>query len=150
MPKSMCLFFKEENMNITYKENGHYSIDQMMALYLDVKWSAYTDKPELLSQIIEKSLYNVGAFYEDELIGLIRVVGDGISIIYIQDILVKEKYQRMGIGRALLQGVLKKYEHVRQIVLMTENTEKTIRYYTENGLKDCRDYNGVAFIKYNL
>lgn len=137
-------------MNITYKENGQYSIDQITSLYLDVKWFAYTDQPEVLSQIIEKSLYNVGAFYEDELVGLIRVVGDGISIIYIQDILVKEKYQRLGIGRELLQSVLKKYGHVRQIVLMTENTEKTINYYHSNGMKDCRDYNGVAFVKYNL
>jgi len=36
-------------------------------------------------------------FDGEDLIGLIRVVGDDTSIIYIQYILVKEEYKRQGI-----------------------------------------------------
>lgn len=83
------------------------------------------------------------------MIGLIRVVGDDASIIYIQDILVKEEYQRQGIGNYLLQSVLDKYKHIRQIVLMTDNTEKTKAFYKKNGMFTSCELEGVAFVKYN-
>ncbi|MBM6861320.1 GNAT family N-acetyltransferase, partial [Clostridium saudiense] len=95
-------------------------------------------------------LFNIGAFDGEELVGLIRVVGDNISIIYIQDILVKENYQRLGIGSNLLQLVLNRYNNIKQIVLMTDNTEKTKLFYKRNGMGSFEEFNGVGFIKYNL
>jgi len=99
---------------------------------------------------VKNSLFNIGAFDEEELIGLIRVVGDDASIIYIQDILVKEKYQRQGIGNYLLQSVVDKYKHIRQIVLMTDNTEKNKAFYRKNGMLASCEFEGVAFVKYNF
>ncbi len=53
---------------------------------------AYLDNPNNLDKAVKNSLFNIGAFDGNELVGLIRVVGDDVSIIYIQDILVKENY----------------------------------------------------------
>lgn len=108
-------------MSIKYKENCTCELKQLIELYKNVGWSGYTDK---LIRALKNSLFNIGAFDGDELIGLIRVIGDDTSIIYIQDILIKEKYQRQGIGTYLLQSVLDKYKDIRQIVLMTDKTEK--------------------------
>lgn len=104
----------------------------MVELYENVGWVTYSNNPGKLKEAIENSLYNIGAFDGEELIGLIRGVGDNVSIIYIQDILVKENYQRLGVGTNLLQLVLKRYNNVRQIVLMTDNTEKTKQFYKRN------------------
>lgn len=137
-------------MDIEYKENSTFTLKQLVELYESVGWISYSNKPSELKEAIKNSLFNIGAFDGEELVGLIRVVGDNISIIYIQDILVKENYQRLGIGSNLLQLVLNRYNNVRQIVLMTDNTETTKLFYKRNGMLPFEKFNGVGFIKYNL
>lgn len=137
-------------MDIKYKENSTFELNQLVELYKNVGWIGYSNKPSELNDAIKNSLFNIGAFDGEELVGLIRVVGDNISIIYIQDILVKENYQRLGIGSNLLQLVLNRYNNIKQIVLMTDNTEKTKLFYKRNGMGSFEEFNGVGFIKYNL
>ena len=137
-------------MDIKYKENSTFQLNQLVELYKNVGWIGYSNKPSELNEAIKNSLFNIGAFDGEELVGLIRVVGDNISIIYIQDILVKENYQRLGIGSNLLQLVLNRYNNIKQIVLMTDNTEKTKLFYKRNGMGSFEEFNGVGFIKYNL
>lgn len=137
-------------MEINYKENSTFKLKQLVELYENVGWITYSNKPSELKEAIENSSFNIGAFDGEELIGLIRVVGDNISIVYIQDILVKENYQRLGVGTNLLKLVLKRYNNVRQIVLMTDNTEKTKQFYEINGMISFEKLNGLGFVKYNL
>ncbi|WP_346916769.1 GNAT family N-acetyltransferase [Clostridium sp.] len=137
-------------MSIKYKENCTCELKQLIELYKNVGWSGYTDKPDKLIRAVKNSLFNIGAFDGGELIGLIRVIGDDTSIIYIQDILIKEKYQRQGIGTYLLQSVLDKYKDIRQIVLMTDKTEKTEAFYRKNGMSKACEFQGIAFVKYNF
>lgn len=137
-------------MDIKYKENSTFELNQLVELYKNVGWIGYSNKPSELNEAIKNSLFNIGAFDGEELVGLIRVVGDNISIIYIQDILVKENYQRLGIGSNLLQLVLNRYNNIKQIVLITDNTEKTKLFYKRNGMGSFEEFNGVGFIKYNL
>lgn len=72
----------------------------------------------------------------DELLGIIRTVGDGFTIIFVQDILVFPRVQRKGIGTALLKAVLDRYPHVRQIELTTDNTPKTVAFYKSLGFSE--------------
>ena len=75
--------------------------------------------------------------YEDEVLaGLVRVVGDGATIVLVQDLLVAPEYQRKGIGRALLQAVLDRYRAVRQLQLVTDDTEKTLAFYKSMGFAE--------------
>ncbi len=87
---------------------------------------------------------------EDKLVALLRIVGDGYSIIYIQDILVLEDYQRMGLGRKMLQLILEDYSNVRQIILATDDTEKTKSFYENNGFRQAKDYNCISYMKINM
>lgn len=86
-------------------------------------------------------------FKKDQLVGLIRVVGDGVSIIYIQDLLVNPKYQRQGIGSELLKRVCREYKSVRQKVLLTEEAPNTRNFYEKSGFKSCDQGNEVAFYR---
>lgn len=79
-------------MQINYQEMKKLDQRPLEDLYTDVGWSAYTKDVDRLQQSVENSLYVLTAWHEDELIGLIRVVGDGLSIIYIQDLLVKKMH----------------------------------------------------------
>lgn len=134
-------------MNITIKQDIIPDLNQLLELYNDVEWSAYTNDPENLKNAVDNSLKVWTAWDEDRLVGLARVVGDGYTIIYVQDILVMESYQRYGIGSRLLKLILEEYKTVRQIVLMTDNSEKTINFYEKNGMVNIKEYEGVAFTK---
>ena len=72
-------------------------------LYNDVGWSAYTADMDKLMRALNKSMELLTVWDREELIGLIRAVGDGETIIYIQDLLVKESHQRMGVGSLLIR-----------------------------------------------
>ena len=133
--------------NIKIKEDVIPTIEELLHLYNDVHWTAYTDEPDVLEKAIKNSLKVWTAWDDNQLVGLARVVGDGYTIIYIQDILVLASYQRSGIGSKLLQMILKEYEAIRQVVLMTGNEEKTVNYYEKNGLVNIADYDGVVFVK---
>ena len=81
------------------------------------------------------------------MVGIIRAVGDGYSIVYIQDIIVLPEYQRKGIGTLLLDKILSEYKNVYQKALMTDNTEKNIQFYKSVGFTMDTDINSRAFLK---
>ena len=135
--------------NMIIKDDIIPEVEELLNLYNDVQWSAYTDDTDRLKNAIDSSLKVWTCWDDDKLVGLARIVGDGYTIIYIQDILVLESYQGLGIGSKFLKLILEKYKSIRQIVLMTDETEKTIRFYKENGLVNASDYKAVTFIKSN-
>ena len=126
-----------------------YNENDIVELYKNLRWTNYLKDKESLFKGIKSSLYCRGAYDTGKLVGLIRVVGDGSTIIYIQDILVLENYQRLGIGTALIQYVLDKYKSVRQICLTTDLESKQIEFYGSVGFKKYSDlkYNGFMLKK---
>ena len=135
--------------NIIIKEGLIPEIDQLMDLYSDVEWLIYTKDKIKLYNAVNNSLKVITAWDDEKLVGLIRVVGDGHTIIYIQDILVLKNYQGKGIGSSLLKLVLEQYKSIRQVVLMTDDTDKTINFYEKNGMSKTSHYNCLTFVKFN-
>ena len=128
-------------------ENPIVTLEDVLPLYEAVGWTNYTTKPEMLKAAFENSLHIIGAFNKDEkMIGVLRGVGDGASILFIQDILVYPEYQHQGIGTKLLQQTLEKYKNVYQIQLTTDNSMKTISFYESNGFTSLTSLNCVSFI----
>ena len=136
-------------MNFIIKEYENYRENEILSLYKSVGWINYTNNPEMLKNAYKNSLKIYGAYVGDELAGVIRVVGDGFSVIFIQDLLVKPEYQRKGIGTALIKKVLTEYKSVYQIHLMTDNNEKSVRFYKSAGFLMDEDINCRSFSVYN-
>ncbi|MCG1023598.1 GNAT family N-acetyltransferase [Sutcliffiella horikoshii] len=136
-------------MKIKFSRDKELKLEQLEKLYNDVEWFAYTQDLHVLHQAISQSLEVISAWDEEELVGLIRIVGDGVTIIYIQDILVLKAYQNQGIATQLMQEVLDKYAHVRQKVLLTEETPDVRHFYEKNGFASCDKGTLVAFAKFN-
>ncbi len=124
-----------------------YDEAAILALYASVGWTAYTDAPVALKKGFENSLLTLGSYENGKLLGLIRVVGDGHTIVLIQDILVFPEHHRKGIGTKLLQAVLEEYAHVRQVQLTTDNTPKTIAFYRSMGLREYTEIGCCGFMR---
>ena len=120
---------------------------EILQLYQSVGWVAYTDHPEVLKKGFENSLLTLAAYKGDQFLGIIRTVGDGHTIVFVQDILVFPEHQRKGIGSALLQAILERYSHVRQIELATDNTPKTIAFYKSMGFREMSEIGCCGFMK---
>ena len=122
-------------MDFQIREYVCYEQDEVLALYESVGWTGYTCRFEIMECAFARSLKIYGAYVQNKLVGLIRAVGDGLTIVYIQDLLVHPSYQRMGIGKALMGRILDDYKNVYQKVLTTDDTEKTLAFYHHMGMK---------------
>lgn len=129
------------------KEYTEFCDEEIKALYTAVGWTNYTDRPQMLKRAYEKSLLKLGAYDGDKLVGIIRTVGDGESIVFVQDILVLPQYQRKGIGTQLMRAVMERFCDVYQMELMTDNTEKTIAFYQSLGFVRADEYGCCAFLR---
>lgn len=124
-----------------------YNEEEILHLYTAVGWTAYTDNMPVLREGFKNSMLVLAAYDGDELLGIIRTVGDGATIVFVQDILVFPDKQRQGIGTALLKAILDRYPNVRQIELATDNTPKTLAFYKSMGFSELSEIGCCGFMK---
>lgn len=122
-----------------YRRDTALESRDLLALYGSVGWSEYTKDPQRLTAAVSASLAVITAHDGEKLVGLARLVGDGLTIIYVQDILVAPDYQRHGIGRELVQQLIEPFAQVRQKVLMTDDEPRQIAFYESLGFTEIRD-----------
>lgn len=130
---------------IRYIKDARLDMPAVIALYHAVGWSNYTEDPEMLKDALLHSLLVIAAYDNEQLVGLVRVVGDGYSVVFIQDILVLPAYQGRGIGRCLIEMVLEAYSTVYQIHLLTEQTVKTMSFYESLGFMPVQQINCISY-----
>ena len=73
-------------------------------------WNSVWDEPPTLEQTklaMEHSIFRISIFDADKIIGMARLIGDmGLSY-YVKDVVVRPEYQGKGIGRILMNELLK-------------------------------------------
>lgn len=127
-------------------------LDQALDLYRAVGWSAYTSKPETLRIALQGSSCVMVARDGATLVGLARVISDGASIAYLQDVLVHPDYRRRGIGAALVRAALAPYEAVRQKVLLTDDEPAQQAFYERLGYHEISTFDDGslrAFVRFD-
>lgn len=80
------------------------SVNQYLDLRESVGWKKLT-----LTQAenaLKNSIITITAFDGEKPVGMGRIVGDGVVIDYIQDLVVKPEYQRKNIGEKILNELV--------------------------------------------
>ena len=108
------------------------AMEDLLALYSSVGWTNYTNNPSMLEEAVKASLWQLSVYDKEELVAYIRLVGDGHSVIFVQDLLVQPD-QRQGIGKKLLEEALATFPNVYQRLLATERSEKNLAFYQSLG-----------------
>ena len=122
------------------------SINDILHLYQAVGWTNYTNQPQMLEKALSHSLATYLARDDEEIVGLVRLVGDGFSSILVQDLIVLPSYQRQGIGSNLMKEALADYKDAYQIQLATEQTEKNLGFYRSLGFETLSTYDCTGMI----
>lgn len=134
-------------MIIKISQYENFNEAEIIELYGSVGWTAYANAPDMLKRAYAGSMCVLGAYDEERLVGIVRAVGDGASIMLIQDLLILPQYQRMGIGTRLINALTEKYGNMYQTELMTDNEERTVAFYRSLGFKEAAEMGCCAFMK---
>jgi len=75
-----------------------------LRLVADAGWNRFVN-PDSVDAALKHSLWSAVAkdTATKEIIGCVRIVGDGSIFFYIQDLIVAKKYRKKGIGRTLME-----------------------------------------------
>lgn len=122
---------------------------ELIALYDAVGWTAYTRDSAALLASVRGSHRVATARADGELVGLARTISDGVTILYLQDVLVHPSWQRRGLGQRLVQQVLAADAQVRQRVLLTDADPAQRGFYEASGFTETHDHDPAlrAFVQ---
>ena len=124
-------------------------LEDVFYLYQAVGWTNYTNQPQMLERALSHSLAIYLALDGDAVVGLIRLVGDGFSSVFVQDLIVLPSYQRQGIGSSLMKETLEDFKEAYQVQLATEQTEKNVGFYRSMGFETLSTYDCTGMIWVN-
>ncbi|MCQ4087049.1 GNAT family N-acetyltransferase [Saccharibacillus sp. JS10] len=102
---------------------------QLMRLYENVDWW-----PNRTKDGIRKMLNNsivVGAWEDKQLVGFCRAVSDGVYRAYIEDVAVLTTHRSQGIGKQLMDQMIKKLQGIEVVSLFC--SPKLADYYRSSG-----------------
>lgn len=136
-------------MDATHKISDycHFDLEEVINLYQQVGWTNYVNRASDIQEAYASSLCVLGAYVGGQLVGIIRAVGDGKTIVFIQDIMVLPAFQGQGIGRDLMNILMSRYKAVYQMQLLTDNEDKTKAFYQAMGFRAVADVGCVAYLK---
>ena len=132
---------------IVIKEYKKYKSSEILPLYEAAKWENYTSRPDMLAAAYESSLCTLAAYDGGRVVGVIRAIGDGASILYVQDIIVLPEYRRHGIGTLLANTLFERYRGCYQKVLLSDNTDASEAFFRSVGLYPAKEFGCTAFFR---
>ncbi len=100
-----------------------------------------TKDHDKIRKAFEQSYKVVTAWRNEKLIGAARMLSDGVCYGMIFDVGVLPEYQKLGIGKGLIAGLLKENEHLCIHLTSTFGNEE---FYRKLGFK----HHKTAFAKY--
>ena len=102
-------------------------INQVVELLHNTEWAANRDAGQ-----IEKSVENsicYGIINENNnLIGFARIITDFVTTYYLMDVVVEESYRGQGLGKMLMNEIMKDVGHLYGI-LHTDSAQKFYEHY---------------------
>lgn len=147
--RRVCIYwFDMKDTGIEYKVFGEERLKEIKQIYEKEGWNAYLKNDDSLAAAFRNSLFCLGAFDQEKLIGFVRCVGDSEHILLIQDLIVDPEYQKRGIGTTLMETVLEKYSHVRMIQVVTDLEDETDNHFYQSfGMKPLKQGNMISYFR---
>jgi spermidine synthase len=81
----------------------------IIALYKDAGWwkNEYDKDTGFLDTLVANSACFAGAFHKETMVGMGRAISDKVSDAYVQDVVVLKPFRKKGLGRGLVQLIIR-------------------------------------------
>ena len=117
-------------MNIKINIDDEIEETEVIDLYRANKWSS-AEKPSALLPALRNSHALVTARVDGQLVGIANAISDGHLVVYYPHMLVHPKYQRMGIGRKMMDAMQDRYSSFHQQLLTADG--EAVDFYKSLG-----------------
>ena len=116
-------------MKIKYIINGDLNANKVIEVFNSVGWSK--DEKNIVRAF--KKSYYILAYDNDELIAFARAISDYEYYTGIYDVVIKPKYQGQGIGKKMVDTIVKEFQGTYIFLTYTEGNRE---FYEKCGFKD--------------
>jgi len=132
--------------NFEIKHDKDISPEEVQQIYLSVGWQ-YRKSSEI-KEAIKRSFLVTSAWLDGMLVGFARATGDGIFSVTIWDVVVKPDFQKLGIGKLLLNSMLTKLNDYGIPLITLYSELDKINFYSKLGF-ETYSKNIIGMYKYN-
>lgn len=136
------------NGYIIREGNEGISGTQLRVLYESVNWVRHDMaiwQNEKFEFAMKNSAWAFTVWFNNELVGMVRVISDKMMFASIQDLIVAKAHRRKGIGRKLVALCLQKMPHGGW---SAQTTPENYEFYRQCGF-DMPDYSQSATLTYD-
>ena len=118
-------------MEIHYRTDQTPTAEQVIALYENAGLPRPIHDPERIQAMYENSNLIVTAWDGDLLVGVSRCITDWVWSCYLADLAVRKDYQKLGIGKSLIDLTKAKVGEQSMVLLLSVPT--ALDYYPKVG-----------------
>ncbi|MBS9803254.1 GNAT family N-acetyltransferase [Bacillus cereus] len=120
--------------SIRYTSEHPTDFNGLVALYESLGWNSLKLTVNELEQMCKQSWYAIYAFKEQQLIGMGRVISDGVITGIICGVCVLPEYQSIGIGKEIVERLIQHCEQ-KKVIPQLMCVEKLQSYYESIGFE---------------
>ena len=137
-------------MNTAYRlEHALPKAEAFKALRDSAGWGDVSLSQSQLA--LNTSLHGITVYYNNDPIGMARLIGDGVLNAYIQDVVIAPKYRRQGVGKAIMQALIADMQKLLQanctIGLMAASSQENFYLSFSFITRPDTDYGAGMFAK---
>ncbi|WP_295389263.1 GNAT family N-acetyltransferase [uncultured Thiodictyon sp.] len=122
-------------MDITYLDDAKLTVEAAIDLYRRSTLGERRplDRPDIFAGMIDNASLTVTAWHDERLVGIARTLTDFTYVAYLADLAVDRDYQRLGIGKRLIQETKQRLGSECMIVLLA--APRAHAYYSKLGFE---------------
>ena len=122
------------NNRINYTIKHPTDFNGLLSLYESLEWNSLNLTLNELEQMCKQSWYVIYAFDDKELVGMGRIISDGVITGVICGVCVLPKYQSIGIGKEIVERLIQHCEQ-NKVIPQLMCVEKLQSYYESIGFQ---------------
>ncbi|HHB1440109.1 GNAT family N-acetyltransferase [Bacillus mobilis] len=121
-------------MNINYTMEHPTDFNELLALYESLGWNSLQLTVNELEKMCKQSWYAMYAFDDKKLVGMGRIISDGVITGVICGVCVLPEYQSIGIGKEIVKQLIRHCEQ-NKVIPQLMCVEKLQSYYESIGFE---------------
>ncbi len=133
-----------DTAEIEYRVPAEIPPGEAAELYVEAGWMTEPDTEEV-RRMLQGTFAVSAAFHQGRLIGFMRAFSDGVSDAYMLDLIVRNEYRKLGVGRNILERLSGYLRGLGIDWILCIGAPGTAGFYARTAAKNMPDYTPYRF-----
>jgi hypothetical protein len=122
--------------------NNEQEVENSILLVQNTHWGSKFSKEQLLFAFTNSDCFV--AYLDNELVGFVRILSDGLYLSYIFDMVIREDLRAKGYGSIFIKEVFNNDKYKNTVWYLTTTNAKN--FYKKFGFKELNNANGMVML----